>query len=359
MAEKLSREKTIHLKKLQQLQKELPWYVQEYFDVKRQARMSPTTLSQYARDFLSFFKWLKAQGISDKDISLTPIEALSELRKSDAKAYVDYLEIDRQLSLVTINRNISSLKSLFYYLSNETEDDEGECYFNRNVFAKIPLLRDTTDHSQKANQVANMIFQGNTDKDFLEYIVTEYPKQLKGRPLALYKRHAERDVAIISLLLGTGMRVSELVHLTIDDIHFDKQTVSVHRKGDKKSVIIASESSLEDVKAYLEVRRSRYKVPAGQKHLFLSYYGKEWRPLSIRAVQHLVAKYTQPFVMKMSPHKFRHTFATKHWLANKDQISLMEQLGHNSMETTTIYTNMTLEDKKEQMKRMESYKNQD
>ncbi|WP_100401100.1 tyrosine-type recombinase/integrase [Bacillus sp. FJAT-44742] len=72
-------------------------------------------------------------------------------------------------------------------------------------------------------------------------------------------------------------------------------------------------------------------------------------------MQHIVGKYTQQFVMKMSPHKFRHTFATKHWLANKDQISLMRQLGHNSIQTTTIYTNMDMRDMEKRMEAMDEY----
>lgn len=355
-AQPINREKTVQLRKLNKLKKEVPWYVEEYLDVKRGNRMSPSTLSQYARDFISFFTWLKKQQITDADaIHLIPYEDLGKLRKSEAQAYIDSLQADRGLSDTTTNRNISSLKSLFKYLSTQTEDEEGECYFYRNVFAKIDLLRDTSDDTDKAAQVATKIFQGNTDKEFLRFLVEEYPLELSTQALAHYKRNYPRDLAIISLFLGSGIRVSELVQLTIDDINFQNNTLNVLRKGNKKSVILATKSSLDDVKEYLKIRQDRYRVPKSQKHVFVTNYRKECTPLSVRAVQHIVGKYTQNFITKMSPHKFRHTFATKHWLVNHDQISLMRQLGHNSIQTTTIYTNMDMSDLEKQMDALDEY----
>ncbi|WP_054637414.1 tyrosine recombinase XerS [Thalassobacillus sp. C254] len=351
----VSRETTVHLRKLQDLKQHLPWYVVEYLEVKQRKRMSPSTLSQYARDYISFFTWIVKQEISpEKTPSSVPVEVLADLRKTDAEAYVASLQADRGLSDDTVNRNISSLKSLFKYLTTQTEDAQGESYFYRNVFAKIELIRNTEDDSQKAAHVASQIFQGNTDKEFLQFMVEEYPTTLSSRALAHYKRNITRDVAIVSLFLGSGVRVSELVQLTLDDINFKQQTLTVLRKGNKKSVILATKSSLEDVKEYLKVRKE-LNIPDSQKHVFVSKYGKTWSPLSVRSVQHIVGKYTQQFVMKMSPHKFRHTFATKHWLANKDQISLMRQLGHNSIQTTTIYTNMDMRDMEKQMEAMDEY----
>ncbi|WP_051314595.1 tyrosine recombinase XerS [Alteribacter aurantiacus] len=357
MAENLSREKHTQLKKLMELKSTLPWYVEEYLDVKRRRRMSPSTLTQYARDYIRFFDWMsKQQESPSKEMKHLPYSILSSMRKTDAEAYLDFLEIDRGLSDETINRNISSLKSLFKYLTTQTEDEEGECYFYRNVFAKVNLLRPEKDDSQKAEQVATQIFQGNTDKEFLRFLMEEYPLTLSGRSLAHYKNHIIRDFAMISLFLGSGIRVSELVQLTVDDVFVNQNKLAVQRKGNKKSVVLATKSSMDDLHTYLKIRKERYNVPDNQKHVFVSNYAKSCNPLSIRAVQHIVGKYTASFISKMSPHKFRHTFATKYWLSNKDQISLMRQLGHNSVQTTTIYTNLDTRDLEKQMDAIDEYK---
>ncbi|MDQ0255603.1 site-specific recombinase XerD [Evansella vedderi] len=360
MAEAKSRERTVHLKKLNELKTLLPWYVVEYIDVKKKNKMSPSTLSQYSRDFIRFLKWLIEQKITEatsiKDI---PHQVLGNLRKDDVETYIESLEVDRELSEETINRNISSLKSLFKYLSTQTEDQDGECYFYRNVLAKVNLIRNTNDDSQKAALVAAKIFQGNTDKEFMRYLIEDYPLKLSKQGLSHYKRNCERDLAMISLFLGSGVRVSELVQLTLDDINFQNNTLKVLRKGNNKSVIKATKSSLDDVKQYLKVRKDRYRVPDSQKYVFVTNYRKECAPLSVRAVQHIVGKYTKSFAMKMSPHKFRHTFATKFYLVNKDQVSLMRQLGHNSIQTTTIYTNMDMTEMEKQMDALDEYEADD
>ncbi|MGJ9384391.1 tyrosine recombinase XerS [Salipaludibacillus sp. CF4.18] len=360
MADRFNREKSIHLKKVNELKKEFPWYITEYIEAKKKHRMSPTTLAQYSRDYINFLKWLIEQDIThQRKLSDVPIESFGELRKSDAESYIDFLHIDRELSDVTVNRNISSLKSLFKYLSTQTEDADGECYFYRNVFAKIDLIRSEEDHSQKAATIASKIFQGNTDKEFLQHMVEEYPRQLSHRALAHHQRNIERDLAIVSLFLGSGIRVSELVQITLDDINFRQNSLNVLRKGNKKSVIMATKTSLDDVREFLKVRKEKYIALDNQKYVFVTKYAGKCNPLSIRSIQHIVGKYTETFILKrMSPHKFRHSFATKHWLANKDQVSLMRQLGHNSMETTTIYTNIDITDLEKQMDKMDEYTDQ-
>lgn len=355
LAKNISREKQRHLTKLFEMKSTLPWYVEEYLDVKRRARMAPSTLVGYAHNYVHFFQWLIDQQNEKMEIKNIPLSLLENLRKSDVEMFLDYLQVDRGLSDSAINRYIASLRSLFSYLTTETEDEDGECYFYRNVMGKIKAIRIKEDDASKADTVANQIFQGNTDKEFLRFLVEDYPEMLTKRAKTEYLKHQLRDVAIISLFLGSGIRVSELVQLTIDDINFPNRTLSVLRKGNKKSVILATRSSLDDVQEYLKIRKERYNVPDNENHLFVTFYNKQCRPLSVRRVQTIVSKYTQAFLMKMSPHKLRHTFATKHWLANNDQIALMRQLGHNSIQTTTIYTNINMEDRLEQMDRLDEY----
>lgn len=354
----LSREKSVHLTKLHELKQELPWYVLEYVENELDNRKSPSTLLGYARDYHRFFTWLLEQNITEiTKITDIPYDVLANLRKSDVKSYFTYLEHVKGYTDKTLNRNISSLKSLFKYLSTQTENSDGECYFYRNVMAKIPMIIDKNDRSNRADEIAAQIFQQNDDRAFLGFVATQYKEMIKNTRAATYfKRDFERDLAILSLFLGSGIRVSELVHLKTSDIDVHDRKMRVLRKGNKKSTIMLTQTALNDVLEYIDIRQQRYHVPDKEQTLFVTYYGGKCSPLSVRTVQSIVMKYTKAFLKKMSPHKLRHTFATKHWIANQDPILLMKQLGHNDINTTTLYTNMHMDKAQEAIDKMDEYR---
>lgn len=357
----LTREKSIHLTKLNELKIKLPWYVVEYLDHELDQRKSPSTLLGYAHDFIRFFEWLIQEQITNQgSIQDIPHEVLEKLRKNDAKTYFTYLEHVKGYSDNTLNRNLSSLKSLLKYLTTQTENEDGECYFDRNVMAKIPMITDKNDISNRADEIAAQIFQNNDDRVFLEFVATQYEQMIENtKAYSYFKRDYERDIAILSLFLGSGIRVSELVHLKIDDIDPHDRKMRVLRKGNKKSTIMLTQTALGDVNEYIKVRTERYRVPDHEKSLFVTYYGKKCSPLSIRSVQNIVMKYTKAFLKKMSPHKLRHTFATKHWVVNQDPILLMKQLGHNDINTTTLYTNMNMDQAQKAIDKLDEYRDDD
>ena len=154
----------------------------------------------------------------------------------------------------------------------------------------------------------------------------------------------ERDTAIVSLFLGSGIRLSELVGLDIENINLENNTVEVVRKGGKKDFVRISDIALLDVRDYISIRNKRYKPARNMNALFIpspeSIHHSEGR-LKVRSVQATIEKYAIAFGRpSLTVHKLRHSFATKHYQENKDTVALRRQLGHESSETTNIYTHV-------------------
>ncbi|AZV42983.1 tyrosine recombinase XerS [Peribacillus asahii] len=163
------------------------------------------------------------------------------------------------------------------------------------------------------------------------------------------------------MMLGSGIRVSEIASLTFKDINLQKEQIDIIRKGNKADTVAVLPSALEDLKDYLGIRDLRYPGSKQTPYVFVSKYAGASRPLSVRAIQNLVNKYTGAFNSQeqfdsgqsLSPHKLRHSFATE-WIKNGGNIILLrDQLGHNSIETTQKYTNLSSEESKKVMKDIE------
>lgn len=371
-----SRQRTIHEERLDKLSPILPDYVQEYVQSKKRSRFSPSTLLGYVHDFIKFFTWLKTEGIAEveeiKDIDYTLLERLS---KENVELYIEFLQEEdirsekekaaglplKKRSEAAVHRNINALKSLFNYLTEETEDENGECYFYRNVFSKIKVHKEQETASRRAKKISSVIFNDNEINDFINFMKFEYEKTITGRMLTEFKKNKERDIAIISLLLGSGIRVSELASIILADVDFQKQQIDIIRKGNKQDTVLVLPSALNDLKEYLKVRNEKYKVPENVPYVFVTKYGGRFRPISVRAIQNLVNKYTKAFNSRnefstgkgLSPHKLRHTFASDWIKSGGDLILLRDQLGHNTIETTTKYTNLSSKETRKIMANIE------
>ncbi|MEH7459812.1 tyrosine recombinase XerS [Bacillus sp. JJ1127] len=337
----------------------MPWYVIEYLEMK--TILSPATLYGYITEYEKFFKWMiqkrlaVANGTVVTNICDIPIESLETLPLNEVNRFHMYLK-GEEIETRAINRTFSALKSLFKYLSQNTEDEYGKSYLTRNVMDKIELHKEKVDAAARADDVANMIFNDNEDVTFLRFLANDYEillKETSTRKYNYFLRDKERDIALISLILGTGLRVSELASLSLSNINFRQRTIKVTRKGNKKSSVLATQTSLDDVQEYIRVRHEKYQCPPEEDILFVTRYQGKYTQLSVRAIQNLVEKYTSAFDEKRSPHKLRHTYATNHYKENKDLVLLRDQLGHTSVEVTSIYTNINNEKKREAIERLE------
>lgn len=177
----------------------------------------------------------------------------------------------------------------------------------------------------------------------------EAPLEVKSEsqsPNTVLQKH--RDKAILELLFSTGLRVSELVGLRIDDINLSRDEFSIEGKGRKRRVVFLSEQAKHWIKKYLKLRKDM------NPYLFVSHdkrTGKtkkakgesQYDPLTTRTVQRLVKKYAKMagITKPVSPHTLRHSYATDLLQNGADIRSVQAMLGHSSITTTQIYTHIT------------------
>ncbi|ADC52354.1 site-specific tyrosine recombinase XerS (plasmid) [Alkalihalophilus pseudofirmus OF4] len=349
-----SKQHEYYEKRLLDLMDKMPPYIIEYLDSRLDYRSS-LTLFNYARDYQEFLKWLISEGISDaNDIKEVSVDTLANLSLQEAQAFFKtmlrrkYLvskksEEYKQVQEKTVNRMKSALRSLFKYLTVEAEAENHEPYFHRNVMQKIPVHKVSESRSERAANMTEKIFIENADADFLHYVQKEYELTLTKGQMRYFKRDKERDFAILSLFLGSGIRLNELSNLKLGDVDFTQKVIRVIRKGNKKDSVTVIPEALDDLKTYLEIRNERYNAD-GDPHayVFITKGKNGYSPLSNRAIQKIIAKYTESYDKRMSPHKLRHTYATNLAEQTGDIPLVMTQLGHSSPETSLLYINTSL-----------------
>ncbi|WP_283678174.1 tyrosine recombinase XerS [Lentilactobacillus sp. Marseille-Q4993] len=331
---------------------ELPTFVHDYYVEKSAVPLSPATLYQYLNEFHRFFTWMIDTGITSavniKSITLTELE---HFRKQDMELYKAFLlnrvkqnsnHASDSLSHSTVNRSLNALSALFRYLTEESETADGEPYFYRNVMKKISLVSDSETYQTRANNIKDKLLLDENDKNFLDFIIHEYPKQLNGkRSLKMYQRDHERDIAIIATMLGTGIRVSELTNANFDDLNIHKKTISVVRKGGKRDLVPIAEWVIPYISPYLEIRSSRYFATPTTPSLFLTKAAERPRRITPASVELLVGKYSQAFnSVRITPHKLRHTLASKLYLETHNERLVATQLGQSSTKATSLYTHI-------------------
>ena len=339
----------------------LPDYVQEYIRAKKRAGHSPNTLLQYLYRYTHFFNWLVTESVvNSKDVAYISLEHLEKLPKQQVEFYLEFLK-EEELHFVNDTKKkrgdsivilaISALKSLFNYLTKETEIEEGErkgeCYFDRNVMSKIVIRTKKETANKRAKKISSVILNENEIAKFLDFIANDYINTLPTNIMKQrFQRDKERDLAILSLMLGSGIRVSEASKLLVKKIRGKRLQIEVVRKGNEEDIVSVLESAMNDLQAYLHIRETRYPGSKNNPFCFVSVYGGSVRPLSRRAIQNLVNKYTAAFSdgEGIGPHKLRHSFSADFIRKGGHIILLMGQLGHKSIETTSLYTNLAKSD---------------
>lgn len=336
-------------RRIQEKLKDLPWFVSEYIDKKRR-KLTPSTLLNYCHDFIIFFNWVLIKKIFVGKSEDTPLIALETITMQQIEDFLTYLEIELSNSKTTVNRKLSSLKSLFDYLQNKAETRDLKPYLARNVMAKIELNVIKEEQDTIANRIGGKILRGDDFDQFRQFIASDYGILNKNNLKAFnfHTLNRERDTCIISLILGSGLRLSELVGSDINDINLQRNNIRVIRKGNKEQYVYFSESAMLDLVEYLAIRESRYRIDKNTKALFIATTmgpkGKT-RRLSARAIQQTVEKYATAFGKPtLTVHTLRHSFATRYHLENNDVPKLRNQLGHSSIQTTMIYTHLTTDE---------------
>ncbi len=301
---------------------------------------SSLTRLAYTIDLKTFFQFLHEErlGYSDKAIALLEDADLEKLTRNDLTAYTEYLT--------------------YYYKSSGDSSEPNKVYINHDLSIKRKLcsVRSFYDYLFKSQRISSNVTElvplpKVHDKPIIRLSHEEMEKMLSqavsGDSLSKGQQKfqritARRDMAILSLFLGTGIRVSECIGIDLKDLDLENNAVLVTRKGGNQVILYYPPEVAEALAAYLEERSNIEAVPGHENALFLSLQKKR---ITQRAVQNLVKKYASvaaPMKPRISPHKLRSTYATNLYNETGDIYLVADVLGHTSVDTTRRhYADMT------------------
>ena len=321
----------------------MPDYIKEYnFGTNH----SLATSYQYLTEIRRFFDWLRTEGISrvnnNKQVT---VETLANLHRNDIMLYINYLGHTKNQqghlnSPTTINRSINALRSLFKFLTITADNNDGQPYFERNVMLKIDSLNDTKTLNYRAHVLESHMYIGNLKYQFLDFIENEYEQRCNKQALPSFKVNKQRDIAIIALILGTGIRVSECAGINVADLNLRKATLDVTRKGGQRDSVPIAEWTLDYLIDYKKVRKHRYNVTKRESALFLTNWHQQTKRITSNAIEKMVNKYSAAFGHPLTPHKLRHTLASELYGVTKDQVLVAQQLGQKGTTATDLYTHV-------------------
>ncbi len=313
--------------------------------LKFERRFSEHTAKCYGADLSQYAEFMgnRHQGASRPSEPGTPAPENTFGLKAMAATAV-HIDTEVDVNQLIVHADVEDARA-FLAMLNE------KAYSKATVARKLATLRSFYKYLIRAGHIdSNPLSSVRTPKQdkklprFLEY--DEVKKLLETPPLDNWL--GARDRAILEVLYSTGIRVSELVALNMDDIDFLGEVVHVRGKGKKERIAPISSSALQTIQHYMEFRnkRSQNNENFDTRVLFVNKHG---RRLSTRSVRRKMDKYLKMAGLdpKISPHTLRHSFAT-HMLNNgADLRSVQELLGHQSLSTTQVYTHLTTSKLKE------------
>ncbi len=312
--------------RLREILKTLPPFAKDYFRAIEPKTSAKTRIS-YAYDIRIFFHFLMENNPVYRAYTMDQftVKDLERIEPVDIEEYQEYLKVykgpeDKQITNTEkgLARKMSALRSFYAY------------YFKRQVIEKNPtLLVDMPKLHDKA------IIRLDTDEvaSLLDYI-EHGGDDLTGQRKVYYEKTKNRDLAIITLLLGTGIRVSECVGLDIQDVDFKNNGVKVTRKGGNEMVVYFGEEVENALKMYLyTTRKTTAPLPGHENALFLS---TQRRRIGVQAVENMVKKYARQITpnKKITPHKLRSTYGTALYKETGDIYLVADVLGHKDVNTT-------------------------
>lgn len=347
----------------QRLEKEqslLPWYANEYLHSKSIVPYSTVTLYEYSKEFRRFFEWLLSEDISNgSSIKEITLSQLDQLKKEDLELYKSFLmsapktgtvRDNRSRSFVTVQRSITALRSLFKYLSSQTESVNNQSYLSSNVMLKIENVKTSTTLQERSRSIEKKLLLDDEAILFLYYIDQDYELTLSShQAVAAFKRNKTRDLAIIALFLGTGIRLSELVNMQVNDLDTINLEATVIRKGGFKDIALISSLFIDYIIDYEEARNSLYAPDIQEKALFLTTYKGTAKRIEPSTVEKMVAKYSASFKVRITPHKLRHTVGTQLYKKTNSLLTVSHQLGQTGTSATSIYTHIVDKEQRDAM----------
>jgi len=277
----------------------------DYLSSERQ--LSPHTISNYRRDYQRFLEFSGPIALADCQ-AMTP---------RHCRQFLFFLE-QRHYSRRSIARMVSALRSLFQYMLRQNE-------LSRNVWADVS--------SPKIQRDLPGVMSTEAMLTFLNQLPTATPLDFRNK-------------CICDVLYATGMRVSELVGMRLDDLSLDAEEIRVRGKGKKERIVLFGDPTRDLLHHYLQTIRPTFHPSATQPQIFLNHRGTG---LTTRSVQRLIKSLAIQAGLPhlITPHGFRHACATDLLNGGANLRVVQELLGHESISTTQIYTHVSTEQLKE------------
>lgn len=300
--------------------KSFPDFVNDYF-VSIEQTTTPLTRLNYLTDLSIFFDYICGY-IFCKDKKQITLEDINSLKSKDIEKYLSFLSGYEKSGEFRTNsetakaRKLSAIRAFFKYLYISS-------YITSNVasIVRTPKIRNKEIVRLETDEVAKLLN------------LAENPENMTKQQQGFNKHTRKRDVAILSLMLGTGIRVSECVGINNDDIDFKTNAFTITRKGGARVVLYFSDEVKTALLDYVEEKNNNTKIPQNENALFLSLQNKR---MTVRAIENMVKKYAKIIspLKKISPHKLRSTYGTNLYRETKDIYIVADVLGHKDVNTT-------------------------
>ena len=310
--------------KLRELLATLPSFCKIYFRGMNDTIGSKTKIA-YAYDLRVFFEFLHKNNsyVSNFDIVDIPMSVLDKVSREDIEEYMEYLSLYKNNEENDIlndergkSRKLASLRSFYnYFFKNELIET------NAPALVPMPKLHEKEIIRLEPDEVATLLDQ------------VEAGTNLTKKQMDYHSKTVIRDMALLTLLLGTGIRVSECVGIDINDIDYDNSRVKVRRKGGNEDVVYFGEEVDKALREYYNERKLIIPCEGHENAFFLSIQNKR---ISVRSVEILVKKYASNVtnMKKITPHKLRSTFGTNLYQETGDIYLVADVLGHKDVNTT-------------------------
>ena len=307
--------------KIAELLEELPPFCEDYF-LGIESRTSAQSRLKYAYDLRIFFDFLCKRKYRHDDVLDLTLKHLEAVDHHDIELFLSYLSHysfrNRRLSCDerAKARKLSAVRALFKYFFNK-----GMIEVDNSAKVPTPKLHDKEIIRLDSDEVSDLIH------------ITETGNGLSKHATGYHNKTRIRDTAIITLFLGTGIRISELVGLDNDSFDFEENSFLVTRKGGNQAILFFSDEVKYALQEYIAEKANDPRVPANEPAFFLSM---QYKRINVRSVEILVKKYSKLAspLKKITPHKLRSTYGTRLYNETGDIYIVADVLGHRDVNTT-------------------------
>ncbi|OGO00500.1 MAG: tyrosine recombinase XerC [Chloroflexi bacterium RBG_13_51_52] len=269
----------------------------DYLEAER--NVSAYTVRNYTKDLLEFFAFVSEQGI----------DTLKNVNKQTLRAYLAQL-MEQKYAKSSIARKLSAIRSFYRYLMRE----------------------ELVTASPAATTVSPRL-----DKRLPTFLTLEEAKRLVESP-DVTQPQGQRDRALLEMLYASGIRVSELVNMNVEQVNLSTNEIRVWGKGSKERVVLIGAPAAQALNTYINDGRKELLGGKRNNALFVNRYGER---ILVRRVQKILNKYSRSINKSVHPHILRHTFATHLLDGGADLKVVQELLGHADLSSTQIYTHVT------------------